>query len=46
LPAGKTAPDGHELTADWWAIIGKAPGGDEAISNLVTEVSLFPSFNC
>jgi asparaginyl-tRNA synthetase len=37
LPEGKTAPDGHELTADWWAVIGKAPGGDEAISNLVTE---------
>jgi asparaginyl-tRNA synthetase len=37
LPEGKTAPDGHELTADWWAVVGKAPGGDEAISNMVTE---------
>ncbi|KAF9363880.1 hypothetical protein BGX34_003116 [Mortierella sp. NVP85] len=37
LPAGKTAPDNHELTVDYWECIGKAPGGDEAISNKVTE---------
>ncbi|GAA6032100.1 hypothetical protein JCM8097_007073 [Rhodosporidiobolus ruineniae] len=37
LPEGKTAPDNHELTADWFAVVGKAPGGDEAISNKVAE---------
>ncbi|KAF9959113.1 hypothetical protein BGZ65_000813 [Modicella reniformis] len=39
LPAGKTAPDNHELTVDYWECIGKAPGGDDAISNKVTEAS-------
>ncbi|KAI5481451.1 asparaginyl-trna synthetase [Pseudohyphozyma bogoriensis] len=39
LPEGKTAPDGHELSADWWAVIGKAPGGDDAISNKVNAES-------
>ncbi|KAI9204373.1 uncharacterized protein BJ171DRAFT_424294 [Polychytrium aggregatum] len=33
LPAGKTAPGGHELQADYWEIIGKAPGGEEAFGN-------------
>ncbi|GAA5998509.1 asparagine--tRNA ligase DED81 [Rhodotorula paludigena] len=37
LPEGKTAPDGHELTADWFSVIGKAPGGDEAFLNKVNE---------
>ncbi|PWN50146.1 asparaginyl-tRNA synthetase [Violaceomyces palustris] len=37
LPEGKTAPDGHELVADWWQCIGKAPGGDESFTNLVAE---------
>lgn len=39
LPAGKTAPDNHELTVDYWECIGKAPGGDDAISNKVNENS-------
>jgi asparaginyl-tRNA synthetase len=39
LPEGKSAPDNHELAADWWTCIGKAPGGDEAYSNKVAEVS-------
>ncbi|KAF9438491.1 hypothetical protein BGZ76_007473 [Entomortierella beljakovae] len=39
LPAGKTAPDNHELTVDYWECVGKAPGGDEAVSNKVTEGS-------
>ncbi|KAG0340550.1 hypothetical protein BG004_006360 [Podila humilis] len=39
LPEGKTAPDNHELTVDYWEVIGKAPGGDEAISNKVHENS-------
>lgn len=38
LPEGKTAPGGHELQADYWEIIGKAPGGDDAITNKVTPV--------
>lgn len=37
LPEGKTAPDGHELSVDWWAVIGRAPGGDEALGNRVQE---------
>ncbi|GAA5866373.1 hypothetical protein JCM8547_000757 [Rhodosporidiobolus lusitaniae] len=37
LPEGKTAPDSHELTADWFAVVGKAPGGDEAFLNKVNE---------
>ncbi|POY73341.1 hypothetical protein BMF94_3676 [Rhodotorula taiwanensis] len=37
LPEGKTAPDNHELTADWFAVVGKAPGGDDAFSNKVSE---------
>ncbi|GAA5983912.1 hypothetical protein JCM11641_006419 [Rhodosporidiobolus odoratus] len=37
LPEGKTAPGGHELTADWFKVVGKAPGGDEAFSNVVAE---------
>ncbi|KAL8287367.1 hypothetical protein RQP46_003819 [Phenoliferia psychrophenolica] len=36
LPDGKTAPDGHELTADWWTVVGKAPGGEEAFLNQVS----------
>jgi asparaginyl-tRNA synthetase len=38
LPPGKKAPDNHELSADWWAVVGKAPGGDDAISNMVSGV--------
>lgn len=38
LPEGKTAPDNHELTADWFAVVGKAPGGEEAFLNKVNEV--------
>lgn len=37
LPEGKTAPDNHELIVDWWRTVGKAPGGDEAINNKVSE---------
>jgi aspartyl/asparaginyl-tRNA synthetase len=41
LPPGKTAPDNHELAADWWTVIGKAPGGDDAIGNKVSEVCIW-----
>ena len=27
---GQTAPGGVELVVDWWRILGKAPGGDDA----------------
>jgi len=34
VPEGKTAPGGHELTADYWELIGSAPsGGAESILN-------------
>ncbi|KAK6358264.1 hypothetical protein TWF730_007614 [Orbilia blumenaviensis] len=35
LPEGKTAPGGHELTADYYTVVGKAPSGDAAIGNIV-----------
>ncbi|KAE8224744.1 hypothetical protein CF319_g2403 [Tilletia indica] len=37
LPEGKKAPDNHELVADWWQVIGKAPGGDDAFTNQIAE---------
>lgn len=37
LPEGKSAPDNHELVADWWRCVGKAPGGDDAFTNKVSE---------
>ncbi|KAI8068677.1 hypothetical protein BC940DRAFT_298791 [Gongronella butleri] len=36
LPEGKSAPDGHELTADYWELVGKAPEGDEAFNSKVS----------
>jgi asparaginyl-tRNA synthetase len=39
-PEGKSAPGGHELIVDYWEVLGKAPGGDEAFNNkLNTESS-------
>lgn len=38
LPEGKKAPDNHELVADWWQCLGKAPGGDDAFTNQIAEV--------
>ncbi|KAG8731327.1 hypothetical protein FRC12_019785, partial [Ceratobasidium sp. 428] len=37
VPEGKTAPGGHELTADYWQLLGAAPGGAEAYSNKLNE---------
>ncbi|KAJ2816125.1 asparagine--tRNA ligase, partial [Coemansia sp. 'formosensis'] len=39
VPAGKTAPDGHELVVDYWHVVGKAPGGDDSFSNRVNDES-------
>ena len=33
---GQTAPEGHEMIADWWKCIGSAPGGDDAISTKIS----------
>jgi asparaginyl-tRNA synthetase len=35
VPAGAHAPGGHELIVDYYTVVGKAPGGDEAITNIV-----------
>ena len=37
LPEGKTAPDNHELAVDYWQCLGKAPGGEEAFTNKISE---------
>lgn len=35
VPPGAHAPDNRELHADYFEMVGKAPGGDEAITNVV-----------
>ena len=43
VPEGQKAPGGHELVVDYWKVLGAAPGGDEAFTNRLNEVS--PVFN-
>lgn len=37
LPEGKTAPGNHELVVDYWKCLGKAPSGDEAFTNKISQ---------
>lgn len=37
VPPGAHAPDNRELHADYFEVVGKAPGGDDAITNKVQE---------
>jgi asparaginyl-tRNA synthetase len=38
VPDGKSAYDGHELICDYWEVLGKAPGGDDAFTNKLNAV--------
>ena len=40
VPEGKTAPGGHELSVDFWRVLGVAPGGDDAFTNRLNEVCI------
>lgn len=39
VPPGAHAPDNRELHVDYFEVMGKAPGGDDALSNKVQEKS-------
>lgn len=39
VPPGAHAPDNRELHVDYFEVMGKAPGGDDAITNKVQEKS-------
>jgi len=39
VPEGKTAPGGHELQADYWEVISKAPSGDDSFENVFNSES-------
>ena len=46
VPEGQTAPGGHELVVDYWKVLGAAPGGDEAFTNRLNEVSPLLNYIC
>ncbi|KAI3630320.1 hypothetical protein MIR68_011755 [Amoeboaphelidium protococcarum] len=37
VPEGKNAPGNQELVADYWEVVHKAPGGDDAFTNQISE---------
>ncbi|KAH7911381.1 asparaginyl-tRNA synthetase [Hygrophoropsis aurantiaca] len=39
VPEGQKAPGGHELVVDYWRVLGRAPGAEEAFSNRLNEQS-------
>ncbi|OMH78750.1 Asparagine-tRNA ligase, cytoplasmic [Zancudomyces culisetae] len=39
VPEGKNAPGGHELVVDYWQVVHKSPGGDDAVTNKVNAES-------
>ena len=39
VPKGQKAPGDHELVGDYWKVLGKAPGGDEAFMSRVSKDS-------
>ncbi|KAI6113931.1 hypothetical protein EDD16DRAFT_1709346 [Pisolithus croceorrhizus] len=39
VPEGQKAPGGRELVADYWKVLGPAPGGDDAFTNKLNKES-------
>ncbi|KAJ1987258.1 asparagine--tRNA ligase [Dimargaris cristalligena] len=39
VPEGKSAPDNHEMVVDYWELIHRAPGGDDAFASQLNEES-------
>lgn len=37
VPSGQTAPDGRELLVDYYQVIGRSPGDEDAITNRVSK---------
>ncbi|KAJ1647866.1 asparagine--tRNA ligase [Dispira simplex] len=39
VPEGKSAPDNHEMMVDYWELMHRAPGGDDAFGSQLNEES-------